>query len=425
VAKIIICSKNGFGAWFALRLQAESHSVDYYLKDQKYVGVLCGICPEPQDKEPQFSNYDLSLFDSTGLPAMAERSLAQTPTIGDGDFQSELEDNRLFGLEVMEEVGINVPPYEHFTNLGSAKRYIRRYNKRYVYKPFSTSKKDQDTATTYVSKSAEDMLRYLDKLSEAAQGAEFILQEFIPGVEISTEAWFNGEEFFLVNSTLEEKKLMNDNKGPNTGCAGNLVWTYSNSTSNPLIFVEGLGKMKDYLSDYKFRGMIDLNTIVAESGLYGLEWTPRFGYDASATLFALISSGLGDFLGAIASGATPFYEIRGCFAASARLSIPPYPSEIKGKHPEGIPIQGLDPDDCMRSCYLYDACLDNNGNLVTCGISGLVAAPIACGFTIEEAYSKCYDCVDKVQIPDMMYRTDLLKSTSKRYYELEKRGWLS
>jgi phosphoribosylamine--glycine ligase len=425
MAKILINSKEGAGAWFSLRLIEEGHSVDYYLKNQKFACVLGDICPEPMDKIPDFSKYDLSLFDCTGMPKLAEQSVLQTPTIGDGNLQSELEDNRLLGIEVMEQVGINVPFYEHFNDLSDAKRFIRKTNKRYVFKPFSTSGTEQDTATTYVAKSAEDMLRYLDRLSINAKGAEFLLQEVVQGTEISTEAWFNGEEFFLVNSTLEEKKLMNDGKGPNTGCAGNLVWTYRAGTGNPYIFVEGLAKMKDFLKQYNYHGMIDLNTIVSEDHLYGLEWTPRFGYDATATLFALIASNLGDFLGAIASGSRPEYEIRGLFASAIRLSIPPYPTEIQGKHPEDIPIEGIEEDDCIKNCYLYDACLDRSGDLVTCGVSGLVAVPICTGETIEQSFSRCYSKVEKINIPDMQYRTDLKESTCKRYSILDREGWLS
>jgi phosphoribosylamine--glycine ligase len=425
MAKIILNSKEAAGAWFSLRLLEEGHSVDYYLKDQKFSCVLGDICPEPQDRVPDYAKYDLSLFDCTGMPKLAEQSLLATPTIGDGDLASELEDNRLLGLEIMEQVGINVPPYEHFNDLGSAKKFIRKTNKCYVYKPFSSPGKEQDTATTYVSKSAQDMLRYLDRLSSLSHNAEFILQEVVQGTEVSTEAWFNGEDFFLINSTLEEKKLMNDGKGPNTGCAGNLVWTYSSGTGNPLIFVEGLAKMKDFLQQYNYKGMIDLNTIVSEDQLYGLEWTPRFGYDATSTLFALISSNVGDFLGAVASGAQPEYEIRNLYSVGIRLSIPPYPTEIKGKHPEGIPIEGIKLDDCAKDCYLYDACLDGGDDLVTCGVSGLVAVPICTGETIEQTFGRCYAKVEKICIPDVQYRTDLEKSTRKRFCELDKEGWLS
>src|SRR5437899_9738083 len=102
---------------------------------------------------------------------------------------------------------------------------------------------------------------------------------------------------------------MNDNKGPNTGYSGNLVWIYD-QVNKPFIFREGLEKLKDFLKEYNYKGMIDLNTIVTDSKVYGLEWTPRFGYDASATLYSCFNNDtLGNFLGAIGSGDRPDYSI--------------------------------------------------------------------------------------------------------------------
>ena len=422
MAKIVLCSKDGYGAWFVLRLLEEGHSVNYYLKDQKKDCVLGGLVPEPMDKVPDFAKYDLAIFDVTGMPRVAEEAATRCPTIGDGNLQSEIEDNRLLGIEVMEECGINVPPYEHFNDLSDAKKFIRKTNKRYVFKPFTPSGgREQDTATTYVAKGTDDLLEYLDKLGNISGGVEFILQEVVQGTEVSTEAYFNGEEFYLINGTLEEKKFMNDNKGPNTGCAGNLVWFYDQDNL-PWIFREGLGRMKDWLKQYNFRGMLDLNTIVSGTELYGLEWTPRFGYDASATLFSLITGNLGDFLGSVASGVRPDTGIMGGFAAGVRLSIPPYPTEKPGLAKEGIPIEGIEEEDVL-GCYLYDACLVKK-QLVTAGVNGLVAVPIATGDNIEQAYARTYGKVDKIHIPDMQYRTDIECSTKKRYKMLESQGWL-
>jgi phosphoribosylamine--glycine ligase len=422
MAKLVLCSKDAYGAWFILRWLEEGHSVDYYLKDQHKACVLGGIVPECQDIAPDFSKYDLAIFDVTGMPRLAEQAVKLCPTIGDGNFQSEIEDNRLLGIEIMEECGINVPPYEHFNKIEAARRHVKKYPKAYVFKPFTPpGGKEQDTATTYVSKSADDLLDYLDKLSEVSSGVEFILQEVVQGTEISTEAYFNGEEFYLINGTLEEKKFMTDGKGPNTGCAGNLVWIYDQQNP-PWIFREGLRKMKDYLQQYKFRGMIDLNTIVSATELYGLEWTPRFGYDASATLFNLITSDLGDFFGCIASGLRPEVAWRSSFSAGVRLSIPPYPSEIKGKHPEGVPIKGIEEED-VRSCYLFDACYVND-SMVTAGVNGLIAVPLAHGDTIDEAFARCYGKIDNIIIPDMQYRTDIRRLTKERHRILCSQGWL-
>lgn len=428
MAKILITTYSMYGAWFSLQLEAEGHTVDVWLSShyEDLSCVLGGMIKTPLRAKPAFTNYDLVLFDLTGRPKQAEEVMSLgIPCIGDGDFNSEMEDDRLFGIQVMEQCGIGVPFYETFNDIGTAKRFIRKTNKTFVFKP--NGGQDQDTATTYVSKSPEDMLRYLDKLGGITKGVEFILQEIVQGTEISTEAWFNGEEFFFVNGTLEEKKFMNENKGPNTGCAGNLVWVYDEGNP-PLVFREGLYKMKDFLKQYNYRGMIDLNTIVSDGEMYGLEWTPRFGYDASATLYSCIDpvngDNLGDFLGQIASGGRPNIYCNNNYAAGVRLSIPPYPSEIKNKHPEDIPIQGVEEEDIIRNCFMYDCCMPEEGSLVTAGVNGFIAVPIQSGGTIAEAFGRLQGKIDRIHIPDMQIRTDIEKRTTERYNTLARQGWL-
>lgn len=424
MAKILIVTYTGYGNWFSLQLEQEGHSVDIWYCDNydDYGLVLDGLVSRPFKTRPDFRKYDLVMFDLTGRPKIAEEVISLgIPCIGDSDLSSELEDNRLFGIEVMEECDINVPFYEVFEDLGEAKKFVRKTKKRYVFKP--DGGQEQDTASTYVSKDAEDLLRYLDKLENVTKGTTFILQEVVNGTEISTEAWFNGEEFFLINGTLEEKKFMNDNKGPNTGCAGNLVWIYD-QINPPGIFKEGLAKLKDFLQSARYHGMVDLNTIVSDSKIYGLEWTPRFGYDASATLYSCLNNCLGDFIGAVASGAVPECNYNNSFAAAIRLSIPPYPSEIKNKHPEGIPIEGIDEDDIPKNCFLYDCCSIERDELCTAGINGFIAVPIQAGNSIAEAWGRVQEKVKKIQIPNMQHRTDLEKTTTERYNILARQGWL-
>jgi len=421
MARILLISYSGYGAWFTLRFQREGHSVDYYLKTPELSCVLEGIVKPPLLEEPKdYSVYDLVIFDLTGRPRLAEKIRKVTPVLGDGELQSQLEEDRLFGIKIMEECDINVPFYKEFTDYDAASAFIRQTKKRYVFKP--DGGQEQETATTYVSKDADDLLEYLGKLGKMSKGAKFILQEVVKGTEISTEAYFNGEEFFLINATLEEKKFMNDNKGPNTGCAGNLVWIYH---EEPKIFKDGLKKLKPFLQSVGFVGMVDLNTIVSDTEVFGLEWTPRFGYDASATLFSLVTSDLGEFLCELCHGGRPMIERHGPkFAAAVRLSIPPYPSEIHGRHPEGIPIKGIEEED-VPSCFLYDAKVGEDGTLVTAGTSGFIAVPICRGASLEMAFENVYERIDKIQIPDMQYRTDLAESIAKRYYTLLRQGWIT
>lgn len=419
---IALSSYTGYGAWFLLRLLREGHNVDYYLSKPDYANILGGIIPAPKlvngREYPRYDKYDVSLFDLTGRERQAEYSAGLCPTLGDGAFNCELENNRNFGIEIMEECGIDVPPYEKFSDTNSAKAFIRKTGKRYVFKPDSGL---NNKATTYVSRGPDDMLKYIDKLHALTKHGNFILQEYIKGTEISIEGWFNGEEFYLINATLEEKKFMNENLGPNTECSGNLVFIFGNA--EPRIYRHGLMKMKKFLKAINYTGMIDLNTIATPSGLYGLEWTPRLGYDASAALVNLYAGNFGEMLFRIGIGERPEQSWRAEYCAGTRLSIPPYPSEINGKHPAGVGIEGIDEEDFDRT-FMYDVELQKN-KMVTAGHSGFICTPMGVGNSIGEAFYNCEKLMDKIEIPDCQMRTDIDKSVMKRYDQLDRDGWLS
>jgi phosphoribosylamine--glycine ligase len=263
------------------------------------------------------------------------------------------------------------------------------------------------------------MLGYLDKIYAKTKGAPFMLQEFVKGTEVSIEGWFNGEDFYLLNCTLEEKKFMNDGKGPNTGCSGNLVFNFG--SSEPLLYRQGLAKMKPYLKKIGYTGMLDLNTIVTKEGLYGLEWTPRFGYDASAALVQLYGGNLGEFFHRIGIGEVSELSWRAEFCAGVRISIPPYPSEFPGKHPCGVPVKGINEEDYDKT-FMYDLQMEGK-DLVTTGHSGFICTPMGTGDSIEEAFDEMDERVKRIKIPQMQLRTDIKKCTKKRYNELDMDGW--
>lgn len=406
----------------------EGHEISWYLPEPegRQPFALRGLIPPPLEKEPDYSQADLVVFDSTGNAEYVEEIRKVTPVIGNGALNTKLEDDRMFGLNVMEACGIEVPFHAQFTSPEQAKSFIQAKPKRYVYKPSTPpSADDQDLDTTYVSENAEDLLRCIDQLFADSQNAPFVLQEFVEGCEVSTEAWFDGTQFYLHNHTWEEKKFMNNGYGPNHGCSGNLVWV-----SGPTrLFSHGLGKMLPFLRDMNYRGMIDLNAIVNENHVYGLEYTPRIGLDATPTLCSLLDGDLGQFLLNFAAGPVehdPVPRLRANWAASARYSIPPYPEE-KAAHPKGVPVKGITLEDAWLNFYLHDAMLDRKAGqeeLCTAGIDGFVGAPIASGHTAEGAWEGVERLTKKLKIPNMQVRTDLKSSTIRRVEKLECMGWL-
>ncbi len=241
---ICLMSAFGDGLWFGALMEREGHNVHYTLASDRFDRMLSGIIPAPTlvGKGEIYTpdKYDLIVFDLTGMGEAADYARTLTPVIGDSVLADKLEHDRLFGIEYMQKCGIAVPPFEHFTDPAEGIRYLKKTKKRVVFKPCGPT----DCASTYVSKDHEDMIRFMDVLFRKAQVKEYILQTFIPGTELSTEAWITQDGYCAPNHTLETKKLMSGDIGPATGCSGAVTWMPARETS---AFKQGLKKATNQL----------------------------------------------------------------------------------------------------------------------------------------------------------------------------------
>lgn len=418
--KICIVTKQGDGIWFAYIMKQAGHEVTCVLRDKHFSLCLQGLV-EVTDSAEDPSKYDLVVYDTTGFGKEADEVRKLTPVIGDSEFADVLEHDRVFGLEFMARCNIQTPPWEHFTDISEGIRYINKTKKRFVFKPCGDK---ADCSATYVSKSAEDLLKYIDVLYRSNPQGEFVLQEFKVGTEVSTEMWVNEKGYHAVNVTLETKKFMSGDIGPATGCSGSLVRM---TNREPLVFKRGLKKAYDTLVESGYVGMIDLNAIVTSEGVFGLEWTPRFGYDATCNLTRVLPIDFGDFLYRVAANENmPDLSPKIPFCASIRVSIPPYPlfEPAKNIYRKGVPIGGLTPK-MLNNFYACDLrCKETNEDeFETCGTDGMIGAAMGSGESPHQAFQSARDLIRSLSIPDCQWRNDVEEAVAKRYSELEKGGW--
>jgi len=270
-------------------------------------------------------------------------------------------------------------------------------------------KSDDNGGTSYVASGPDDMLEFLNHQEKEGEKPDFELQHFVQGLEISTEIWFDGVDMTPpINHTFEKKQLMNDDIGPSSGCTGNVVWACTQTYCR--ICEEGIKRFIPMLHQQGYRGPIDLNTIVNDNGVFGLEWTPRFGFDSFPALMEMMTEGVGDTLEKYCRGErmTKFPMRETGFGAALRVTIPPYPFEREGEAlaPQGIAIRELVRADRPHA-YFYNVLLDPEGQLRSSGASGAIAAFTGFGDSIIDAMGKCEEIARRVDIQSKQYRTDL------------------
>lgn len=356
------------------------------------------------DIQPQ----DTVIFDMVGAGKTADYIKRKGYTvIGAGEINDRLELDREFGDSFMTKHGIRTPSSDAFTDFDEAERYIREHKSRYVFKPSG----NLETQLTFVSDSAEQLLEMLPLLrKKVPDGTEFELQEYLDGVEMSTEAWFNGRRFILpINSTMEEKKLLAGGLGPNTGCMGNVVWYWSDEVSQ-LLYELLFKQLEEPLADAGYLGPLDINAIWTAQGPYGLEFTARFGYDAIQASSRLLDGGLADFLENLQGlERVPLVREPGDYSCSVRVSIPPFPNEGEVRE---YPIGGFTKRD-KENLYFSDTYIDDQGTLRCAGSDGYVATIADDAASHQRALDRVYRVAERLEIPEKQYRIDIGERVSR------------
>jgi phosphoribosylamine-glycine ligase len=379
---------------------------------------------EASAKWAQVIIFDSNIFE---LPAEAEklRGLGK-PVIGSSALSGELENDRAFAVQFAKKSGLQVPDYEEFVGKDAwkvAERYLLNCEPTscWVWKP-----NGEAPASTYVAESLEEMLamfRYWEKLfEEHGEEPNFILTEKIDGEEISTEGWFNGEDFYFPNHTLERTRFFDGDHGEKTGCAGNVVWG-----SHTLLHERLIEPLKGFLRG-KYNGPVDVNAIVEKesNAPIFLEFTPRFGYDAIFGLMEILQSDLGELFYKMSVGEPWTGSIRSDYSGIVRLHIPPYPeppSEEDKQRPVGLPIYGWLVEDKVGPFYPVEV-MDEQDRVVTSGPDGYVALVGGFGATPKQAMERAYKEADKVRIPLVRYRLDLADKLEEVWGHLKSTGWL-
>jgi phosphoribosylamine--glycine ligase len=207
---------------------------------------------------------------------------------------------------------------------------------------------------------------------------------------------------------------------------GSAVWLGSDTSR---LYKEGVGRMVSALEKINYRGPIDLNTIVTHDKLYGLEFTPRFGYDALFVLLEMYKGRISDLFYGVATGALNKMEFRSEWGLGIDLCVPPYPLHFEPDLYKDVLIQGI-ADENKRHLWLYDVQRVEDRYLCA-GCGGDIGAVTARGDKVgsfsplRDAHRRVMRTISNLVIPDVMYRRDIGERVASEHKQLLEWGWLS
>lgn len=346
--------------------------------------------------------------------------------IGGSAFGDRLEADRAFGQQVLQGFGLRLAATHGFTAYEPALDFLRRKGGRYVLK-FNGA----DTARTrnYIGEldDASDMLALLGTYAAypgTREQPDFVLMEFVQGVEAGVGAYFNGREFLSPACLdFEHKRFFTGELGELTGEMGTIV-SYRGSDK---LFAASLAKMAPLLREGGYCGYINLNMIVNEEGLWPLEFTSRFGYPGFAICEALHEEGWEHIFQRMLKQDGLQVATRAGYAAGVVLTVPPFPySHGYAELSKGAPLSFRPGMTAADHAALYYAEVERRGeHLVTSGSTGYVGVATGTGDSVGAARDATYALARQVVLPNLRYRTDIGERVERSDLRLlAEWGWL-
>ncbi len=324
---------------------------------------------------------------------------------------SQLEGSKIFMKNFLARHNIPTAKYIETSSLEEAYRFIDTMNSPIVVKADGLcGGKGVIIASTHdeAKKASGDML---SGNSFGDAGKAIIIEEFLDGYELSLFAVCDGKDFILLPAAQDHKRLLNGDKGPNTGGMGAYVPT-------PLANEEIYRKLKERVviptldgmraEGNPFKGVLFMGVMVVDGEPMILEYNVRFGDPECEELMPLLKTPASELfynsaVGKLKDTKIEFYENR--YAVGVVMASRDYP--YKSSEPAEIIIDDIVHDELKENTHISFAgvSLGDDGKLYATG--GRVLVCVGVGESIAEAQERAYMLVGQVHFAGKQCRTDI------------------
>ena len=238
-------------------------------------------------------------------------------------------------------------------------------------------------------------------------GAKVVVEEFMPGEEVSILVLSDGENLLILPPAQDHKAVFDNDEGPNTGGMG----AYSPA---PVAKPELMKSIRQQileptiralaLEGRRYRGVLYAGLMVTADGPKVVEFNCRFGDPEAQVILPLVESDLAELMWLVASGSLEGHDLKifSNWAVGVVMASGGYP----GSYQTGKVINGLDKV-ADKDVMIFHAgtSLDSQGRLVTNGGRVLVATGIGSSFTV--ARTRAYEEIGKINFAGAHYRKDI------------------
>lgn len=315
---------------------------------------------------------------------------------------ARLEGSKAFMKDFLNRAKIRTARYLNSNNLTEISNFIDTLNAPIVVKAdglcagkgviIAQSKDEAKLA-------AKDMLSG-ESFGDA--GKMVVVEEFLDGFELSFFAICDGENFVSLPVAQDHKKLLDHDKGPNTGGMG----AYAPS---PLASAELIKRVENEIvhptlqtlksENNPFCGVLFVGLMIVKNEPFVLEYNVRFGDPECEVLMPLIDGNLAEILKNAADGKLENFKLKDEFAVGVVMASENYP--YKSSEPAEISVENV-PEN-SHICY---AGVAKNGEKIEAN-GGRVLVNVGVAKSIKQARDLAYKLCENVKFKGVQYRKDI------------------
>lgn len=345
------------------------------------------------------------------LGLVDEFESAGLKVFGPSKYAAQLESSKVFAKEFMRKHSIPTAKFEIFgiEDRKSAYGFLETAKYPLVIKADGLASGKGVVICENFDSAKQAIGEFFEKKIFGTAGENIVIEQFLTGQEASVFAITDGTDYLVLPPAQDHKKILDGEKGKNTGGMGSFA------PASKIVTEDVLNKIKNRIIEpvltnmkkegYCFKGCLYCGLMIDDSGdPYVIEFNARFGDPETQVVLPLIKSDFLDLLLASVEGNIKDYMLKTAEGnyCSVVLASKGYPD----KYETGKEISGL--DSVTENCLVFHSGTKKSadGKIISSG--GRVLNIVGhSNDSLRGAIEAAYKNVKLVNFENKYYRTDI------------------
>jgi phosphoribosylamine--glycine ligase len=348
---------------------------------------------------------------------------------GPGAMGARLEGDKEYAKEVLVAAGVPTAHYHAFSSVDQALKHLDKIDLPVVVKAIGAAQ-GKGVAVCDSREEAEDHIRLcLDDQHFGQAGLRILMEDCLFGPELSVFVVTDGQDYALLTTSRDHKRIGENDTGPNTGGMGAFspvdIPADLYEEIDLRIVLPVLAELRR--RDIPYRGVLYIGLMLTDHGPSVLEFNCRFGDPETQVVLPLLCADLLDLCEATADGNLGAY-LQGLpgDCPGGPEGWPGASLSDWGRHAivvvgasDGYPGPALKgraielPEDRHDAWIVHAGTAVKDGSLVTSG--GRVLGAVGVGDTLKDARAAAYGLLDGVHFEGLTFRRDIARGKEKNH----------